>query len=96
MSIFPHFLRSLLLTSLLSFVVPVLMLGTVLVVLSAIGYIPGIDILGQIGTEKLVKFLIVFGDGYPLQGLLTIGLTCALVGSLFDLFNFYRYQNIRN
>jgi hypothetical protein len=72
------------------------MLGTVLVVLSAIGYIPGIDILGQIGTEKLVKFLIVFGDGYPLQGLLTIGLTCALVGSLFDLFNFYRYQNIRN
>ncbi|WP_437174215.1 hypothetical protein [Crocosphaera sp.] len=87
--------RSLLLSILLSFVTPVLFLGGVLGTLLTVSYIPGIALLGQLGQELILSFLSTFGEGYPLQGMLTIGVTCAMVGGLFDVFNFYLYQDVR-
>ncbi len=87
--------RSLLLSVLLSFVTPVLFLGGVLGTLLTVSYIPGIALLGQIGQELLLSFLSTFGEGYPLQGVLTIGVTCSMVGGLFDVFNFCVYQDLR-
>ncbi|MGK7884771.1 MAG: hypothetical protein AB4057_09120, partial [Crocosphaera sp.] len=80
---------------LLSFVAPVLFLGAVLGSLLTLSYIPGIALLGQMGQELMLSFLSTFGEGYPLQGVLTIGVTCGMVGGLFDVFNFYLYQDVR-
>ncbi len=88
--------RSLLLSVLLSFVAPVLFLGAVLGSLLTLSYIPGIALLGQMGQELMLSFLSTFGEGYPLQGALTIGVTCGMVGGLFDVFNFCLYQDVRS
>ncbi len=87
--------RSLLLTALLSFLTPLLLLGVGLVSLLGVSYIPGVAELGQLGTAQLLTFLSIFGDGYPIQGMLTIGITCSTVAGLFDVFNFYLYQDLR-
>ncbi|WP_416244796.1 hypothetical protein [Crocosphaera sp. XPORK-15E] len=87
--------RSLFLSVLLSFVTPVLLLGGLLGTLIAVSYIPGVALVGQIGESQILSFLSVFGDGYPVQGVLTIGITCGMVGGLFDVFNFYLYQDVR-
>lgn len=92
----PAFVRSLLFTSTFSFIAPVLLIGTVLGLLSAVEQLPLIDAIGQIGTEKLLQFLSVFGSGDAFQGALVIGLTCGLVGALFDAYAFYRHQNLRD
>nr|WP_232826114.1 hypothetical protein [Cyanothece sp. BG0011] len=88
--------RSLLLSVLLSFVTPLLFLGGMLGTLLTVSYIPGIAVLGQMGQELVLSFLSTFGEGYPVQGMLTIGVTCAMVGGLFDVFNFYLYQDVRS
>ncbi len=88
--------RSLFLSVLLSFVTPMFLLGGMLGSLLAVSYIPGIALLGQLGQEQILSFLSVFGEGYPMQGMLTIGVTCGMVGGLFDVFNFYLYQDIRS
>lgn len=88
--------RSLFLSVILSFVTPLLLLSGVLGMLLAVSYIPGIALVGKIGESQLLSFLSTFGDGYPLQGMLTIGFTCATVGGLFDVFNFYLYQDMRS
>lgn len=88
--------RSLLLSVLLSFVTPVLLLSGVLGTLLAASYVPGIALLGKLGESQILSFLSIFGDGYPIQGVFIIGLTCGMVGGLFDVFNFYLYQDIRS
>lgn len=87
--------RSLLLSTLLSFFSPVILLGGLLFLLHAAGYIPGFAPMSQAGMVHLWEFLAVFGGGCPLQGIITIGCTFAFVGSLFDLFNFSLYQGIK-
>ncbi|AFY66759.1 hypothetical protein [Geitlerinema sp. PCC 7407] len=88
----PCFLRSLLLTMLLAFVVPLLMLGGLLAGLSLLTAVPGLGGISQLLSEQILSFLAVFGSGQPLHGALTIGLTCGLVGALFDSYTFYRQQ----
>ena len=95
MTTLPNFLRSLLLTSLLSFAAPILLVGGVLAALSIVSYVPGFTLVSQTGATQVLRFLATFGSGCPIQGMLTIGLTCSFAGSLFDVFNFYRYQNLR-
>lgn len=95
MNSFPHVLRSLLLTSLLSFAVPTLTLAGGLVIAEAIAHLPGLTNLGQAAVKQLLQFLATFGSGHPLQGAVVIGLTCSLVGVLFDAYALYRYQNLR-
>lgn len=91
MSIVPLFLRSLLVTSLLSFLLPLTILGAALMVLSLVSSIPQWAELGNSGSRLLMAFLTTFGSGNPMEGILTIGFTCSFVGSLFDLFASHRY-----
>jgi len=92
MSILPNFLRSLALTIFLSFVAPIVLVAVLLGAFAGIGYIPGLESVGQAGTTQLSQFLAVFGSGCPLEGLMVIGFTCSVVGALFDTYSFYRYQ----
>jgi len=87
---------SLFLTAFISFTAPVVLVGSVLAILSVLSYVPGISLLGHCGATQVLAFLSVFGDGYALEGIVIIGLTCSFVGGLFDLSNFYRYQNLRD
>lgn len=96
MSILPNFLRSLLLTIMFSFVAPMLLVGVALVSLSLIGYIPGLQGMGQAIAAQILQVLATFGSGSPLRGLVVISLTCSLVGALFDTYAFYRYQILRD
>jgi hypothetical protein len=97
MSIVPPFLRSLLVTSLLSFLLPLAILGAARMGLLLVSSIPLLAELGNSGNRSLVEFLATFGSGHPVEGVLAIGLTCSLVGSLFDVFASHRYhpQNLR-
>jgi hypothetical protein len=92
----PHFLVSLVLTAFFSFSVPIVSIGVIFIMLFAVSYCPGLTEFGRLGATQTLDFLGVFGTGCPLRGLLAIGLTTALVGSLFDLFNLYRYQSLRD
>ena len=94
MSIFPNFLRSLLLTIILSFAAPILLVGGGLAVVFLVGYIPGLAAMGQTAAAQILQFLATFGTGRPVQGILVIGWTCSFVGGLFDTYAFYRYQNL--
>lgn len=86
MSIFPNFLRSVLLTCLLSFVAPLLLIGVGLTGFALIGFLPVLQGIGHSGEYQILQFLATFGSGCPLQGLLAIGITFALVGALFDTY----------
>lgn len=88
-------LRSLLFSTILSFAIPLIAVGGILGTLYTASYVPGIACVGQIGATQIVRFLSVFGSGYPVQGILIIGGTFAVAGSLFDLFNFYVNQGSR-
>ena len=94
MSILPNFLRSVLLTSVLSFVAPILLFGGALVSLSLIAYIPGLE-GSRLWLEQILQFLATFGSGNRFQGLVVISLTCSVVGVLFDTYVFYRGQSLR-
>lgn len=96
MSILAAFLRSLLLTSVLSFTAPLLLVGAILVSLSVAGYIPWLDTFSNTAVAQVLKFLATFGSGEPWHGLMVIGITCGLVGGLFDTYAFYRYQTLRD
>lgn len=96
MSILPNYLRSLVLTILLCFVAPIVVVTALFAAVGVVYYVPGLESLGQIGTKELLKFLAVFGNGCPVEGVMTIGSTCSLVGALFDTYAFYRYQTLNN
>jgi hypothetical protein len=95
MSFLPNLLRSLLLTSLLCFAAPLLILGGLLCSLSALSHIPILQNIADSSMVPIWSFLETFGSGQPLDGMFTIGLTCSLVGTLFDAYAFYRYQTLR-
>jgi hypothetical protein len=96
MSILPNFLRSLALTVFLCFVAPFAVVAVLLASLLGVGYVPGFETIGQAGIMQLSQFLAVFGSGCPLEGVIVIGLTCGIVGALFDTYSFYRYQMLND
>ncbi|MEW6490985.1 MAG: hypothetical protein AB1589_00325 [Cyanobacteriota bacterium] len=96
MSILPNYLRSLVLTVLLCFVAPIVVVTVLLAALGIMAYIPGFEPFGQAGNLQILNFLAVFGSGCPLQGVTTIGCTCSLVGALFDTYAFYRFQSLND
>ncbi|NJO40688.1 MAG: hypothetical protein HC769_06035 [Cyanobacteria bacterium CRU_2_1] len=96
MSILPNLLRSLLLTSIFSFLVPVVLIGIILISLIAVGYVPKLELISKAGIEHVSYFLLVFGSGSVVQGVVTIGSVGSLVGILFDTYTFYRHQNLRD
>lgn len=87
---------SLFLAAFISFVAPVILIGGILGFLGLISYIPGFLEVCRPGTLSIIDFLAVFGEGKPLQGILTLGLTISIVGILLDILNFYRYQSLRD
>lgn len=95
MTIFTNFLRSLLLTIIFSFVAPMFLVGGVLIVVSLMGYIPGLQVVTEVIATNILEFLTIFGSGTPLRGLFVISLTCCFVGALFDTYAYYRYQILR-
>jgi hypothetical protein len=96
MSTLSSLLRSLLIASILSFALPVLLIGAVLILFSTAGLIPYFDPICQVAVKQVLQFLSAFGSGSPLQGMVVIGLVCSLVGALFDSYTFYRQQNLRD
>lgn len=91
----PNFLRSLFLTCVLSFSAPVLLTGVALASFALLGCLPILEAMSQASALQILQFLSVFGSGCPFDGLIIIGVTCGLVGALFDTYNFYRYQTLR-
>lgn len=77
----------------MSFTTPVLLVIGLMASLWLISYLPWVAFIGQIGNSGLLEFLTIFGSGSPFPGLLILGATCSFVGGVFDLFNFYLYQN---
>jgi hypothetical protein len=95
MSLITSFFRSLLLTVVFSFVAPIAIIGALLVTLSLIGYIPGLQQLTAAASNPILQFLAIFGSGNPLHGLIVIASTCSFVGVLFDTYVHYRYLILR-
>ncbi|HEY9660097.1 MAG TPA: hypothetical protein V6C65_16690 [Allocoleopsis sp.] len=96
MSILPNLLRSLILTAIFSFLLPIVFIGTIFVTLILLGYVPKLEIIGSAGVEQVTNFLTIFGSGSAIQGVLTIAIVASLVGVLFDMSTFYRHQNFRD
>ena len=86
MSILPHFILSLFLAIIFSFIAPLLLIAMGLITFALMSHLPLIQSLGELGCNQIIKFLSIFGDGHPLQGCLVIALTCSLVGGLFDTY----------
>ncbi len=84
------FVRSLLVTSMVSFAAPLFLIGAIIVMLTAVAHVPNLETLGQVAIQQVFKFLAVFGNGNAIEGALVIALTCGLVGALFDT---YAYCN---
>jgi hypothetical protein len=91
-----HFFLSLFLTAAMSFALPVMLFGSVLGFLTLTSHIPGFWAVSNNGLIYLLNFLAVFGDGKPLQGVITLGITISIAGLLLDILNFYRYQSLRD
>lgn len=96
MSTLPNLLRSLLLTSIFSFLAPVLLISILLAGSAVIGCIPYLGTIGNGSLEQIGHFLKIFGSGSIWRGITVIGLVGSVVGSLFDTYTFYRFQNWRN
>ena len=98
MRVVSNFLVSLLLTTVISFTAPALLIGLALLILLVLGYVPGLSFLGQCGMVQISDFLAVFGSGSPFEGVIILSLAFAVVGFFFDIFNFYfyRYQGLRS
>lgn len=92
----PMLLRSVLLASTLSFTVPILLIGIVLLCLSLFSWVPVAEALAQCGLEQILKFLAVFGQGDAFQGTVIISSTCSLVGTLFDTYAYYQRQSLKD
>lgn len=92
MSLLMILLRSLLLTSVLSFLAPSLVFGIILLGLSLSAHISGLAIFSHAAEMQVKDFLATFGSGQPVDGLLVISCTCSIVGILFDSYAFYRDQ----
>lgn len=95
----PNYVRSLLLTMLISFTVPVAILGVSLAGLSISSHFPGVAAIARITFQQMIIFLRIFGSGRTIDGLLIIGITCGIVGGLFDTYTYYqsyRYQHVRH
>ncbi len=96
MTTLPSLFRSLLLTSVFSFLAPVLLLIELLLGALGLSYIPALEAFGNGSLDQITHFLQTFGSGSGWRGVIVIGLVGSLVGVLFDTYSFYQSQNLRN
>ncbi len=83
------FLHSLLVTSTLSFIVPIILISALVTTLFVIMQIPIAQSVGQAMVEQVLQVLMVFGTGSAIEGAIVIATTFSLVGVLFDTYAFY-------
>lgn len=96
MSNIAHFLRSLVLTAIFSFIAPVVLMAALFIIARGWAYLPQQEPLSQAAVAQIAYFLSIFGSGSEVRGAVLIGTVCSLVGVLFDAYTLYRYQNLRN
>lgn len=96
MTTLPTLIRSLALTTLLSFIAPVVLFLAFFAFVCTLSWVPGLETLGQTGANDLLQFLAIFGSGCPAEGLVVISLTCSFVAALFDTYAFYSYQHLND
>ena len=84
------------LAAFMSFTAPVLLIISILGFLNLTGYVPGFLEVSNRGIIYVLDFLAVFGEGKPVQGIITLGITLSIAGILLDLLNIYRYQSLRD
>ncbi len=96
MSLVPGLLRSLILTAILTFLAPLLVLGLFLLPLVLLEQLHGLETMSRYGVAQIVYFLQTFGSGNAMQGALTISLVCSTVGMLFDSYTRYRHQKLKS
>ncbi|MEQ8754167.1 MAG: hypothetical protein RID09_11700 [Coleofasciculus sp. G1-WW12-02] len=96
MTTLPTLIRSLALTTLLSFIAPVVLFLAFFAFLCTLSWVPGLGTLGQTGANDLLQFLAIFGSGCAVEGLVVISLTCSFVAALFDTYAFYSYQHLND
>lgn len=90
------YLRSLLITAIVTFVLPLMLLGVMQVILLFLRILfPELPAFQQ-AVDYLRSFLVIFGNGNPWRGGLLVGVISSLVGMLFDTYTFYRYQGINH
>ncbi len=89
------FVQSLIVASLMSFVLPLLIMGGIVVVLALVAYVPGFATVSQIVTNQVLQFLGTFGNGDAIGGAVVISLVFTLVGALFDTYSFYYRSLLR-
>jgi len=90
-----NFIRSFLVTVVISFTFPIIVVASLLGFSFAISYFPGLESIGEIGLNQILTFLSIFGAGSVLRGIVVIGLTIALVGGWFDLYTLYRGRQLK-
>lgn len=83
------FLHSLLVTSTLSFMLPIVLISAIVMTLFLIMQIPIAQSIGQAMIDQVLQFLTVFGTGSAIEGALVIATTCSLVGIMFDTYAFH-------
>lgn len=89
-----QFVSSLFLTLLICFSLPAMGLGMILGALT-LGLWSPLAGLSAVGKECLVDFLVTFGAGDMVHGLVIICLTLSIVGGLFEMFTFYKYLYLK-
>jgi hypothetical protein len=89
------FAHSLLLAIAVSFLAPVMLLAIAYAGMQLWTFLPIVGGLGEVVNQGIAGFLIIFGNGSPIQGMLTISIVCAVVGALFDTYAFYRFSSHR-
>jgi hypothetical protein len=89
------YFRSLVLTCLLSFLAPLVLVGGAIAFFLLLGFLPGLDAVGQAGDRMMMFFLATFGNGNAWEGMIVIGCACAVVGAMLDTYSFYRHYSFR-
>lgn len=85
-------LVSLVFTAIASFLLPLLMIGSLALGLSGLQTLALVSPLSQQVLEQLLVFLSTLGSGNPWHGVLVVGLSSSTVGVLFDTFASNRFE----
>ncbi|MDB9495829.1 hypothetical protein PN441_20530 [Spirulina major CS-329] len=78
-----HHIQSCFLTALLSFVMPLMLIGIVLASSFMVPCLLGLVQMGHQAFDFVITILSTFGDGHPLNGSLVIATAFSFVGTLF-------------
>ena len=85
-----HYLRSLTITAVVTFALPLILLGGAFLLLMGLQVLlPNLALMPNLAYQ-LQTFLAILGSGDVRQGILLIATVSCLVGMLFDTYVFYR------